>query len=213
MAGSGDASMRTVFEKIYDDHAWSGGGSGEGSQLRHNRGYVAFLQDFLARHRITSVVDLGCGDWQFSQALDWTGIAYRGFDLVGSVIERNRKAFGAANVSFDVFDGDFASLPAADLLIAKDVLQHWSQPTIESLLPHLGRFRNSLITNCVNPAGPTTNETIPDGGFRPLDLSLPPFALAGRVVYRYSNHRPWWARPFQRPRWTKQVLWLDGSTR
>ncbi len=207
------ASMRAAFEAIYAANAWSGGGSGEGSRLLHNRGYVAFLQDFLARRRIRSVVDLGCGDWQFSQAVDWAGIDYHGYDLVKPVVEANQRAFGRAGVSFHLFDGDFASLPAADLLIAKDVLQHWSQSTIEAFLPHLPRFGASLITNCINPAGPTVNQDISDGAFRPLDLRLPPFGLAATEVYRFANHRPLWTRPFVRPTWIKLVLLAEAGRR
>jgi SAM-dependent methyltransferase len=203
-------TMREAFEEIHARDAWAGGGSGEGSRLAHNRGYVAFLQAFLARRRIASVVDLGCGDWQFSRTLDWRGIEYKGFDLVAPLIERNRRLFARPGLSFDLFDGDFAGLPAAGLLIAKDVLQHWSLGSIAAFLPHLSRFGCSLITNCVDPAGATANGDIPDGAFRPLDLRLPPFSLAAVEVYRFSNHRPWW-RPFQRPAWTKSVLLIDGS--
>ena len=202
--------MRDIFERIYEDDAWRGGGSGEGSQLVHNRGYVAFLQKFLAERKIRSVVDLGCGDWQFSRTIDWRGIDYRGYDLVRTVIEHNRRKFGGAHISFHLFDGDFAHLPAADLLIAKDVLQHWSNRAIAELLPHLSRFRFCLITNCVNAGGPTENRDIADGEFRPLDLRLPPFAVKAAEVYGFSNARPFWARFFGRPRWTKKVLLLEN---
>lgn len=201
--------MRAIFEAIYADDAWSGRGSGEGSQFIHTRGYARFLQDFLARRGVRSVVDLGCGDWQFSRHLDWSGIDYRGYDLVRSVVERNQREFSRPNVSFHLFDGDFASLPAADLLIAKDVLQHWSHRSVQDFLPHLSRFGACLLTNCVNPSGPTANDDIPDGAFRYLDLRLPPFGLAASEVYRFSNHRPLWARPFAKPRWTKAVLLFE----
>lgn len=57
--------MSKRFEEIYATNEW-GHGSGEGSLPVHTRGYVAFLQAFLAEKNITSVVDMGCGDWQFS---------------------------------------------------------------------------------------------------------------------------------------------------
>ena len=43
------------------------------------RGYVKSLHA-LAERRIRTVVDLGCGDWQFSKYVDWRGIEYHGYD-------------------------------------------------------------------------------------------------------------------------------------
>src|SRR5689334_13257574 len=133
------------------------------------------LQNFLRDRQIRSVVDLGCGDWQFSQYIDWSGIQYTGVDLVPSVVEQNQARFAKSNVRFQLYDGDFSRLPRADLLIAKDVLQHWSNKTVHEFLPTLQRYPYSLITNCINPRGPTRNIDIPDGGYRYLDLRLPPF--------------------------------------
>jgi len=44
------------------------------------------LQQFLKDNKIRSVVDAGCGDWGLSQALDWGGIDYKGYDIVEAVI-------------------------------------------------------------------------------------------------------------------------------
>ena len=197
--------MKDVFEEIYRINGW-GQGSGEGSLPANTRPYVRFLQKFLRGQQIRSVVDLGCGDWQFSHLIDWDGIAYGGYDLVSSVIDANRRKYARDNVAFHLFDGDFDRLPAGDLLIAKDVLQHWSIANINRLRPALSRFRFSLITNCVNPDGPTANQDIGDGAFRPLDLRRPPFAWPLTEVFAFSEPRPWWKRLVSRPRWQKNVL-------
>src|SRR5689334_20558292 len=83
----GSASTRDVFTGIYGRGTWGTndagvGTSGAGSTLQATAVYRAFLQQFLKDHAIRSVVDAGCGDWEFSQAIDWTGIDYRGFDIV-----------------------------------------------------------------------------------------------------------------------------------
>ena len=117
--------MQQRFEQIYATSEW-GSGSGEGSAPIHTRGYARFLRRFLRTRRIRSVVDLGCGDWQFSRLIDWTGIEYRGYDIVPDVVERNDRMFSAPNVRFQHFSKNWSELPDSDLLIVKDVVQHWS---------------------------------------------------------------------------------------
>lgn len=202
--------MREIFQEIYAKNAW-GYGSGVGSLPIHTRGYIKLLERFLRDHRITSVVDLGCGDWQFSRLISWGGANYLGYDLVRSVIERNTTEFSAKGITFHVFSGNFEDLPSADLLIAKDVLQHWSNESIIIFLPTLKRYKYSLITNCLNPHGPTENVNIRDGKFRHLDLRLPPFNVMAEEIYSFSNHRPLWRRLFQQPLWIKKVLLIKGE--
>ncbi len=55
--------------------------------------YRAFVQQFMSRNSVRSVVDLGCGEWQFSRLIDWTGVRYLGVDVVPAVIEKNRPRF------------------------------------------------------------------------------------------------------------------------
>ncbi|MEQ8767099.1 MAG: class I SAM-dependent methyltransferase [Planctomycetota bacterium] len=215
-AGSADTTaaetgeMKDRFEEIYAKNAWRHG-SGSGSLPKHTRGYVKRLQRFLKDRSIRSVVDFGCGDWQFSQSIDWSGLHYTGFDIVSSVIEENRARFTTPGVEFRLFGGDFAELPDADLLIVKDVLQHWSNEAIHRFLPVLSRYKYSLVTNCVNPTGETENVDIEDGGFRYLDLRRPPFGVAADDIYAFTNRRQLLLRPFKKVRWLKRVLLVKGG--
>ena len=201
--------MQKIFETIYTQNIW-GYGSGEGSLAVHVRPYVKFLEKFLARRRITSVVDFGCGDWQFSSAVRWNRIRYRGYDIVPGVIAANREHYGSATVSFHEIGTDYDALPAADLLIVKDVLQHWSDETVMKFLPVLSRFSFSLITNCVNPAGRTENLPIADGDFRYLDVRLHPFGVNAKEVLSFSNYRPFPKALLEKPRWVKKVLLVEN---
>lgn len=201
--------MTNPFQQIYAQNAW-GHGSGEGSLPIHTQGYVAFLQDFLARRRIRSVVDMGCGDWQFSRFVDWTGIDYHGFDVVPSVISANVAAFQRAGRQFHLYGGDAKDLPAADLLITKDVLQHLDDATVLDFLRSLSKYEYALLTNCVDPAGPTRHVNIQTGGFRYLDLRLPPFNLGAELVYEFSRCDLPGEVPSVQPAWHKQVLLVQG---
>lgn len=179
------ANTDRVFSEIYARNVW--GGSGVGSDPERTTEYVAFLQNFLHEHGIKSVVDYGCGDWRFSQLVDWSGIDYLGFDIVAAVIEENTRRYSAPNIHFEhVKDG--VKLPRADLLICKDVLQHL--PTVE-VRRLLGVFKqlysHLLITNDVAPEG-QTNTDIEAGNWRPLRLDLPPFSEPGALLLTWDVH-------------------------
>lgn len=201
--------MKKQFEEIYSENKWLYG-SGEGSQPQHTRPYVSFLQNFLQGNGIKSVVDMGCGDWQFSQLIDWTGIDYRGFDVVSSVIEANQKKISSSTTWFHLAAGDGNDLPAANLLIAKDALQHWSNDSIKAFLPNLKKYIYCLITNCVNPNGETTNDNIENGGFRYLDLRLPPFSIQAEELLSFTNNRGIIGSLLSKPRWLKKVLLIKN---
>lgn len=200
--------MNEQFEKIYSQNLWLHG-SGEGSLPNHTKPYRELLQSFLRQKRIRTVVDLGCGDWQFSRFINWNGIDYHGFDIVKSVIEDNQREFSSPNISFHMYSGNPADLPAADLLIAKDVFQHWSNRSIEAFFPHMEAYKYCLITNCVNPSGETLNRDIEDGDFRYLDLRLAPFGIRCRQLLSFTNEMPFFRRLFGKPRWRKIVLVVE----
>jgi len=110
---------KEVFDRIYSSNFR--GGSGPGSSEENTRQYRAFLKEFLVSNRIKSVVDVGCGDWQLSRHIGWSGIDYLGIDVSAVAID-NTKRFARPGVAFRELDATRDALPPADLLIAKDVL-------------------------------------------------------------------------------------------
>ena len=141
-------SHAEIFDDIYRNNLWHGG-SGSGSREEMTREYRAFLRTFVHDNQIASVVDLGCGDWQIARHLDWTGIDYTGVD-VSSVVLNDTKSFAREGVRFLHANAVTDPLPAADLLIVKDVLQHWSNADILAFLPRLQNYRLALITNWIS---------------------------------------------------------------
>ena len=201
-------NMKEHFEEIYSENKWRYG-SGVGSLPKHNQGYIKFLQQFLKIKNIQSVVDFGCGDWQFSRFIDWSGVQYQGYDIVESVVKNNQSVYSSENIQFHISPNDFNDLPAADLLITKDVIQHWSNASINIFLPHIKRYKYALITNCFNPAGDTINNDISDGSFRPLDIRKQPFNLHATEVFKYTNHRSFPFQYFRKTKWLKRVLFIE----
>jgi len=199
-------SNSAIFSRIYDTGEWDRdsdvkGTSGSGSSPTNARMYIEYLRNFLKDQNIKSVVDLGCGDWQISSCINWNGIQYTGVDVVESVINRNKKKYSSPKISFIKADGIDYSLPRADLLICKDVLQHLPFMDILSVITQMSKFKYCIIVNDVDPVTLTCeNIDIPRGHYRTLDVTKPPFGLTGRKVLTYASANE-----------TKQVLLIQNK--
>lgn len=193
-SGAGNAEKTTkAFGDIYAKATWGTneggvGHSGTGSTDKSTAVYRLVLQQFLADHKITSVVDAGCGDWEFSHLIDWTGIDYKGFDIVEKVVAQDKQRYEKPNIHF--FHGNIVEddLPPADLLISKHVLQHLPHADVKKFLDkQLRKYKHVLLTNGVD--GYTLTSTnrvdIEPGGYRELDVTQPPFSVPGLKVVTY----------------------------
>ena len=159
IAEGGEQTVAERFGRIYTQHDWLGESqSGPGSDPVRTRAYRRLLRRILRRHRIRSVVDLGCGDWASSRLVDWSGTDYLGLDVVPEVVERCRATYARPGVRFEVLDLMTEEPPPADLLICKEVLQHLPNAAVHRALSLLGRYRLALLVNDLRrpfiPAGP-----------------------------------------------------------
>lgn len=197
-----------VFDEIYETDAWDAG-SGLGSLPGVTSEYRDLVQSFLKERAISSVLDLGCGDWQFSRLVDWSGIDYVGVDVVSSVIESNRETYRAANIRFEVGSPDMSGLPDAELLIIKDVLQHLPLADVQRFVDQvLPRYRYVLVTNCVRPFW-RMNADIPAGAFRPVDLRRKPFGVSATQLLSFKG--PWHLHRGRPRRWRKVTVLVENQ--
>jgi SAM-dependent methyltransferase len=184
--------LTDTFNRIYADGVWGKdatgrGVSGTGSTLEITREYRAYVEDFIKTHAVKSIVDAGCGDWTFSSAMDWGEANYLGVDIASDVIDTVRKKYERSRIRFQV--GDITEeLPAADLLISKDVLQHLSNELVQKFIRNNlrpGKYKWVILTNDRGSA----NTDIEPGGYRAIDLAAPPFAVRGLVdlPIRFGN--------------------------
>lgn len=178
-----DADTRAAFETIYRENKWTNG-SGPGSAPSNTIEYRAFLERFIRENHVRTVTDLGCGDWQFSKLIDWSGLDYTGFDVVNCVVHRNQEKYGQDNIRFLTLD-DISDLPGGDLLVCKEVLQHLPNATIFKYVSEIMRkYRFALLTNAIEPVD-TANDDILVGDWRPLRLDCAPFYYHGATILIY----------------------------
>lgn len=181
-----------MFTTIYDNAAWGIndeglGFSGGGSLLKNTRIYIRFLEHFIRTHDVKTIVDAGCGDWEFSRSVNWQGARYYGYDVVASVIERNIARYASDKIVFVHANFLTEELPSADLLICKHVLQHLPNDDIMLFLKQIRKFKYCLITNAVFPQTLSSDgaDTHIGGGHK-IDLTLPPFNIKGSKVLNYT---------------------------
>lgn len=188
----------SIFNKIYAKSFW-GNGSGEGSSPEATVPYKHFIEDFINKNNISSVVDLGCGDWQFSQFMDFKGAKYLGIDASENIIDINSKKFSNKKVSFMHLPDSYEKIPKADLLLCKDVMQHLNIQEIFKISKIFPRYKFCLITNDVLNASPLgkaiirilnkrwklVNREIQIGDYRPLELTQKPFCFKLNKVFEW----------------------------
>ena len=166
--------------------------SGTGSLPENVGPYLRLVNEYIRANAIRSVVDLGCGDFRASGALDLNGASYLGVDIVSRMIDYNTRHYASDQVRFVRLDFGRDGLPAADLCLIKQVLQHWSNADILTLLPRLDVYRHVLILDgwLAARATPGRNLDIPTGGGSRdggLYLEAPPFNWPIDVLHSYRS--------------------------
>ena len=178
--------LKNAFTEIYDKNLWLEG-SGVGSRVEGTVGYREYLIRFIREEGITGVVDFGCGDWRFSACIPWGDVRYVGVDIVDRVVRDNIRKHGCSRVQFLTLEEFSArSDPTEDLFILKDVIQHLSYDTALKVLAIAKGYPYALITNDYREV----NTDCADGGFRPLNITAPPFACSmAKEVYSFGPKR------------------------
>lgn len=197
-----------AFSDVYARSVWTEG-SGPGSTLAFNEeAYMPFLSGLIRTLPITRIVDLGCGDWQFSRHLvlplcsSIHGLRYDGFDCVRELVERNNDTFATDQVHFHHLDltcpDAIDQIPDADIVLIKDVLQHLPDEDVTRITSQLAaRFNIVIITNCMSEG---IVPDIPVGDWRKLNVDHYPLSAAhasrlftyhGKEVAVGGKYRDW----------------------
>lgn len=182
-------NINQIFSDIYSNNRWDCG-SGPGSLPEATVQYRDIIKKVIADHNVNTVLDYGCGDWQFSQLLNWTNLVenYIGADVVESLIINHNSKFQKENVKFELINDQW-TWPTVDLIVCKDVLQHLSNSLIEQITNNMkNHSRLILITNDITSP---KNKKIPNsdcnsGEWRPLDLSEDPWNFSCEKLLTWS---------------------------
>ena len=176
-------SQKERFELIYKTNFWtskesiSGLGSEQKNTINIKKGIIDIIND----HKIKSILDAPCGDFNWIKNILNEDLQYIGGDIVNDLINKNLKKHKEKNINFLQLDITNDNLPEADLMICRDCLIHLSFKNIKLFFKNFKKSKiNFLLLTSYKLKDPNKeikNLDIPDGEFREIDMSEPPFSL------------------------------------
>lgn len=192
--------MEEIFTYIYENCIWGDNGiegykgsSGWGSDLTFNElTFIPFLKGLIKSKNITTITDLGCGDFKCGLSIyDDLDVYYTGYDVYKKIVEHNKKIHPSEKYNFIHLDfcNNPVTIKSSDLCILKDVLQHWKTEDIYQFLDYITsskKFKYILIVNCCDQR--EDNEDITTGNWRQLSCHyLPLKKYSPKLLFKYAT--------------------------
>lgn len=200
-------NLTNVFTTIYDTNQWGNQlqkhilTSGIGAMEETTMEYRRLLELYIGKNNIRSVVDIGCGLWEFEHN-EFNNIMYIGIDCVSKVIDFNKEKYKSKNRLFicaDILE-DKNNIPVVDMCIVKDVLQHLSNENIIKLVKKLQAKSKFvlLIQDFDDNMQNDISMDIKNGSYRPLYYQKEPLKQFNPI--RIATY------------WVKEILLIGKET-
>ena len=145
------------------------------------------ISNLVLRHRIKSLLDLPCGDFNWMKKVDLHGTHYMGGDIVSELIESNKKKYQKPGIEFHQMDLLHSKLPRVDLVLVRDCLVHLSFEDCNTALYNLKRSDSKYILTTTFPQT-SVNKNIETGDFRRINLNSSPFDFPRPLEIYSENH-------------------------
>ena len=170
-------SHEQIFTEIYMRNSWGSteSVSGISATLSRTESIREKLPVIFQTLGIQSIVDVGCGDWNWMQRVDLSGMTYLGIDIVEPLIESLQARHTKPGIRFQKMDVLSEPPETADLWIVRDFCGLYGYDEIKQLFQEFlssdSRFiAITTIDDCEN------QDTLP-GTWRALNLRDAPFNL------------------------------------
>jgi SAM-dependent methyltransferase len=162
--------------------------NGPGATLAQTETLRDILPELFMRYDIRTVLDVGCGDWNWMSHVSLDLDAYTGWDVEPSQIDTNQRTFDRsfpltfACVNLMTVD----ELPKVDLILARHVLIHFPNDEIVTILDKM-RASGARYLLASHWPGERNQDYEPEGlawrGYmeRALNMEAAPFNLPPRV--------------------------------
>jgi hypothetical protein len=133
---------KDFFSQVLKENLWGGvsSRSGRGSEGTFAERKIALIKEIATDYKVTTLLDLGCGDFFWMKEAVRSIDHYHGIDIVEELIDVNSKQFGGDRVSFQCLDlinpdqQKLLTVRKADLVLCLDVIGHLLNDEVDSLL-------------------------------------------------------------------------------
>jgi hypothetical protein len=167
---------RVIFSRIHRENVWGDAESASGAGSTRAR-TAAFIDDLVAALRdleVRVLVDVACGDFNWTAPVADAVDRYIGVDVVPALIAANRVRHGGPRREFLELDVTRDALPPSDAVLCRDCLVHFSFADAAAALATIRRSgaRYLIATTFVDRP---RNAEARTGWWRTLNLEAPPF--------------------------------------
>jgi hypothetical protein len=190
-------SMRAAFGHYYAARSWGPDQesiSGPASSLLRTAAIRQQLPVLFRSIGARSLLDIPCGDFHWMSHVELPLERYIGADIVEPLIEENRRRHAANGRSFEVLDLTRDPLPPSDVILCRDCLVHLSLRRAIRAVENVIASGSTWFLATTFPGAVQRNRDILTGGWRMLDLALPPFGFPPPVLQIDEQWPEWPAR-------------------
>jgi SAM-dependent methyltransferase len=174
--------------------------SGPGSNRAAATPCLGLLDDAVVEFGVRSILDLGCGDWNWMRDAKWRenpNIVYEGWEAHEGLVSDLSAQFGDDRTRFRVADAVVERFPQVDLIICRDVLFHMNVTAAENIIHRIKANCGLLLATSylkeTENIGIKPYLPIPNWGFYLINLDISPFDLRKfriRTVYEPISVTP-----------------------
>jgi hypothetical protein len=169
-------SVTDAFRTIYASNHWGASErSGAGASIDQAQTVLAQLAALVEQLEVRTLLDVPCGDFAWMRHLR-ADVHYIGGDVLPELVAANERQWSTPTRRFQTIDLLRDELPAADLLLCRDCLVHFSLDDIATALRTIRRSGCRWLLTTTFPEC-ATNEDIVTGDWRPVNLERAPFNL------------------------------------
>jgi len=170
--------MEQMFRQAYLHNIWGDpeSVSGPGSGLSRTEAFRDQIPQLLSALGARSLLDAGCGDFNWMKVLHLPVERYLGMDIVPELIIHNRQKYMDGKTIFRHGNIVRDELPRVDIILCRDCLVHFSFEDIWAALRNFKRTQSRYLLTTTFIEFPE-NLDVETGGWRQLNLERYPFSF------------------------------------
>lgn len=172
-----DAWRTRVFNHIYRTNHWKDeeSVSGPGSSLQSTHVLRSVLPGVLRALQAHTLLDAGCGDFNWMRTLNLPLDFYIGVDIVAPLIDHNVVQFADDAHCFLCIDIAKEVVPCVEVIFCRDCLIHMSYVDIKAAIANFKKSGATYLIATHFPYLQKNNIDIRTGDFHPINLCAAPF--------------------------------------